>query len=77
MSINNAIKAIEWAVKGIIQEDFPMRACCSNCSHCDFRALCRQEREQFRRKEMPPIINTPVGEKTIAAFDEKDGDTQI
>lgn len=70
-SVNKAIEAIEWAVKGIIQEDFPMRACTSNCHYCDYRALCRQEREEFKLKDKPPVINTPIGEKIIAAFEEK------
>ena len=47
-AVKNAIGAIEWAVKGILQEDFPMRACSSNCKNCDYRALCRQDvRELF------------------------------
>lgn len=70
LSVKNAIGAIEWAVKGILQEDFPMRACSANCTECDYRALCRQEREEFKRKELPPVINTPVGERVIAAFEE-------
>lgn len=73
-AVKNAIGAIEWAVKGILQEDFPMRACSSNCKNCDYRALCRQEREPFKRKELPPVINTPVGERVIAAFEEEDGE---
>ena len=74
ISVKNAIGAIEWAVKGILQEDFPMRACSTNCKNCDYRALCRQEREDFKRKEMPPIINTPVGKQVIPALEEKDGE---
>lgn len=74
IAVKNAIGAIEWAVKGILQEDFPMRACSANCKNCDYRALCRQERETFKRKELPPVINTPVGECVIAAFEEKDGE---
>ena len=74
LSVKHAIGAIEWAVKGILQEDFPMRACSTNCKKCDYRALCRQEREAFERKELPPVINTPVGELVIAAFEEEDGE---
>ena len=73
-AVKNAIGAIEWAVKGILQEDFPMRACSSNCKNCDYRALCRQEREPFKCQELPPVINTPVGERVIAAFEEEDGE---
>lgn len=74
IAVTNAIGAIEWAVKGILHEDFSMRACSTNCKNCDYRALCRQEREKFKRKELPPVINTPVGERVIAAFEEKDGE---
>lgn len=74
-AVKNAIGAIEWAVKGILQEDFPMRACSANCKNCDYRALCRQEKEVFKRTELPPVINTPMGEKVIAAFEEKDGES--
>lgn len=70
LSVKNAISAIEWAVKGILNDDFPMRACLTNCKECDYRAICRQERENFKRKELPPAINTPMGMQIIAAFEE-------
>lgn len=70
LSVKNAISAIEWAVKGILKEDFPMRACPENCKKCDYRAMCRQKREEFKRKELPPVINTPMGAQVIAAFEE-------
>lgn len=72
-SVQNAIKAIEWAVKGIIREDFPMRACMSNCSKCDYKAFCKQKRQEFKDTELPPQINTPTGLKTIAAFEKDAG----
>lgn len=68
-SVNNAIKAIEWAVKGILREDFPMRACATSCGHCDFRAMCKQKKESFNSSEVPPQINTPTGPKSIAAWE--------
>lgn len=70
ISIQNAIKAVEWAVKGILKNDFPMRACEANCGHCDFKALCKQKKQSFKMKDIPPQINTPTGLKTIAALDE-------
>ena len=73
-SVKNAIGTIEWAVKGILKEDFPMRACSANCKKCDYRALCRQEKEPFKRKELPPVISTPIGERVIAAFEKEDGE---
>lgn len=68
-SIENAVKTVEWAVKGILSNDFPMRPCESNCERCDYRAMCKQEKQEFIITEMPPQINTPVGLKMIAALD--------
>ncbi|MFR5556908.1 MAG: Dna2/Cas4 domain-containing protein [Coprococcus sp.] len=66
-SVKNAIGTIEWAVKGILKEDFPMRACSANCKKCDYRALCKAgEREPFKRKELPPrMSSTFVGERGL------------
>jgi DNA helicase-2/ATP-dependent DNA helicase PcrA len=68
-SVNNAIGVIEWAVKGILIGDFPMRACPQNCVSCDFKAMCAQKLQAFKNTETPPQINTPAGLKTIAALD--------
>ena len=68
-SVDAAIHAIEWAVAGILANDFPMRACKKNCSKCDYRAMCAQKTEDFSRKEQPPTIHTPNGNKIIAALD--------
>lgn len=68
-SVDNAIKVIEWAVNGILADDFPMRPCRSKCESCDFKAMCSQKLESFKRDETPPAISTPNGEKKIAAFD--------
>lgn len=73
-AVHNAVKTIEWAVKGILHNDFPMRACEVNCGHCDYKAMCRRERQEFSSKEMPPQISTPAGLKQIAAFDAEGGD---
>lgn len=61
--VNNAIGVIEWAVKGILSGDFPMRACQQNCVSCDFKAMCAQKLQAFKNMESPPQINTPVGQK--------------
>lgn len=68
-SVNNAIGAIEWAVKGILSGDFPMRACQQSCGTCDFKALCSQKLQDFRNTDIPPQIITPSGPKAIAALD--------
>lgn len=72
-AVQCAIGAIEWAVKGILREDFPMRACEANCSKCDFKAMCGQKRQEFKYEQQPPKIHTPTGLKTLAAFENSDG----
>jgi DNA helicase II / ATP-dependent DNA helicase PcrA len=73
-SVNSAIGAIEWAVKGILSNDFPMRPCQANCGKCDFKAMCAQKHQPFSSKQTPPQINTPTGLKTIAALDTGGGE---
>ncbi|SFA75541.1 DNA helicase-2 / ATP-dependent DNA helicase PcrA [Cohnella sp. OV330] len=68
-SVNSAIGVIEWAVKGILDSDFPMRACPQNCGNCDFKVMCAQKFQAFKNTDTPPQINTPSGLKTIAALD--------
>ncbi len=72
-SVDRAIGAIEWAVRGILDGDFPMRACQKSCGNCDFKAMCAQKRQEFRNSVQPPQINTPVGFKSIAAFEGDEG----
>jgi len=72
-SIGNAIGVIEWAVRGILDNDFPMRACEQSCAVCDFKAMCAQKSESFKSESLPPQINTPAGNKTIAAFERNSG----
>lgn len=71
-AVNDAIAAIEWAVKGILSNDFPMRPCESNCKNCDFKSMCARKKQNFERSEMPPPIHTPNGNRMIAAFDLED-----
>ena len=68
-SVDSAVGVIEWAVKGILDGDFPMRACPQTCDNCDFKAMCAQKRQAFKNTGIPPQINTPSGLKTIAALD--------
>lgn len=74
--MDRAIGAIEWAVRGILDGDFPMRACPQSCGVCDFRAMCSQKRQAFKNVTQPPEINTPAGLKKIAAFENEDGGSE-
>lgn len=68
-SISGAIGAVEWAVKGILSNDFPQRPCQANCIKCDFSVFCTKKKQDFKRVELPPQINTPTGLKIVAALD--------
>jgi DNA helicase-2/ATP-dependent DNA helicase PcrA len=68
-SVNNAIGIIEWAVRGILNTDFPMRACKQKCSDCDFEKVCAKKSQTFKNNAIPPQINTPAGLKTVAALE--------
>ena len=76
-SVNSAIGVIEWAVGGILDSDFPMRASKQNCERCDFKAMCAQKRQEFKTTTKPPKINTPAGLKTIAAFENDEGGDSV
>jgi DNA helicase-2/ATP-dependent DNA helicase PcrA len=69
-AIASAIANVEWAVKGIIAQDFPMRPHPEKCGSCDFNAICKMLPEGFSfSSDTPPAIQLPDGKtKTISAF---------
>lgn len=75
-SVSKAIGVIEWAVHGILQGDFPQRACRKSCNNCDFKAMCAQKRESFKDASLPPQINTPCGLKTVAAVNDREDENE-
>lgn len=67
-AISAAMENIEWAVSGIVANDFPMRAESKKCAECDFRQICAQETQPFRSGvAMPSPISTPAGPIFAAA----------
>jgi DNA helicase-2/ATP-dependent DNA helicase PcrA len=67
-SVQAAILNVEWAVQGILEQDFPMRPSPDKCNNCDFRRLCPQQLEPFRAGAgTPPAIVTPAGPRMAAA----------
>lgn len=69
-SVRAAIENVEWAVQGILEQDFPMRPSEAKCRDCDFQRLCPQQLEGFRVDAgLPPPIVTPVGPRMAAAVD--------
>lgn len=70
VSVQAAVDNIEWAVQGILEQDFPMRPSVAKCARCDFRRLCAQLQQPFREGMVPPPpINTPAGPHAAAALD--------
>lgn len=69
-SVLSAIQNVEWAVQGILEQDFPMRPSPEKCKRCDFTRLCAQRMEQFRANAgAPPPIMTPAGPHVAAAVE--------
>lgn len=67
-SVQAAVDNIEWAVQGILDQDFPMRPSERKCRGCDFRRLCPQRLQEFRGgRTPPPAIITPAGPLFAAA----------
>lgn len=68
-SVRAAIQNVEWAVQGILDQDFPMRPSEAKCRDCDFQRLCPQRLEHFRETTgAPPPIVTPMGPQMAAAI---------
>lgn len=69
---DRAVRNVEWAVRRILDGDFPMRPHPVKCGTCDFKALCRQTPEEFLIDEVPPTIRVPgpQGEIMQRSFSE-------
>lgn len=68
-SVNSAIKNVEWAVQGILLQDFPMRPHPKKCVKCDFDRICPKLRQDFDvSMGVPPSIVTPSGPVSVRSF---------
>jgi DNA helicase II / ATP-dependent DNA helicase PcrA len=68
-AVADAVSIIEWAVGGIIADDFPMRPSPTKCSKCDFERICPKTRQDFISASRPPELHLPDGLSTaIPAF---------
>jgi hypothetical protein len=67
-ALEAATAILEWAVKGIMAGDFPMRPHAEKCAHCGFRKVCRGEAESFSNKTAPPALHVPGGELMPPAY---------
>ena len=53
-ALDAALANIEWAVRGILSSDFPMRPHPDKCTKCDFRTICSGTPEDFTELTTPP-----------------------
>lgn len=61
-ALDAAMENIEWAVRGIVANDFPMRPEAKKCKVCDFKQICAQDAQAYRPSAaMPQPISTPSG----------------
>ena len=60
-----AVGNVEWAVRRILEGDFPMRPHPDKCGPCDFRAICRQSPEEFQSDELPPSLRVPGPQREV------------
>ncbi|MBD3617538.1 MAG: ATP-dependent helicase [Gracilimonas sp.] len=67
-ALDRALKNIEWAVKGIIARDYPMRPHPDKCAECDFSRFCTKQIQEFNTVDLPPPIFTPEEEIMIGSF---------
>ncbi|PWV45150.1 DNA helicase-2/ATP-dependent DNA helicase PcrA [Chitinophaga sp. S165] len=61
MALDAAIKNLEWAARGIINEDFPMRPHPQKCETCDFNKICSKTPQNFKTRTQPPPLHIPEG----------------
>jgi DNA helicase-2/ATP-dependent DNA helicase PcrA len=68
-AIASALENVEWAVRGILAGDFPMRPQPEKCEKCDFWTICPRRSEQFARPDEPPPLHLPGDEnEMVRAF---------
>ena len=64
-----ALANVEWAVKGILESDFPMRPHPDKCGKCDFRPICpRTPQNYVRSSDVPPELHLPDRREMARAF---------
>jgi DNA helicase-2/ATP-dependent DNA helicase PcrA len=67
-AVDAAMQNIEWAVTGILRQQFPMRPEATKCERCDFNRLCpKREQPLSVGTPIPPAIHTPAGERPALA----------
>ena len=68
-AVDAALANIEWAVKGILQSDFPMRPHPNKCNGCDFKSICPRTPQSFNvLRSVPPELHLPGRNERVRAF---------
>ena len=68
-ALDSALANIEWAVRGILSSDFPMRPHPDKCEKCDFRMICPRTPEDFTELiTPPPELHLPGQREMARAF---------
>ncbi|MCJ7602873.1 MAG: ATP-dependent helicase [Desulfobulbaceae bacterium] len=68
-AVDAALANIEWAVKGILSSDFPMRPHPEKCEKCDFKTICPGTPQNFRvLTTIPPELHLPGRREMARAF---------
>jgi DNA helicase-2/ATP-dependent DNA helicase PcrA len=68
-AVRAAVENVEWAVRGILAADFPMRPHPEKCAACDFNRLCPRSAQPFLFSAVPPpAIYVPTGRELPRAF---------
>jgi DNA helicase-2/ATP-dependent DNA helicase PcrA len=66
-----AVANVEWAVRGILAGDYPMRPHPQKCMDCDFNRICPQRAQAFTfAVDVPPEIHLPNARRLPKAFSE-------
>jgi len=76
-AIDDAVGNVEWTVRRILDDDFPMRPHAKKCADCDFKALCPMRPENFRSDSPPPPIHIPGDRGAMMARAFSEFDTEI
>jgi len=68
-AVDAALANIEWAVKGILRSDFPMRPHPEKCEKCDFTTICPGTPQSFSvLTTVPPELHLPGRREMARAF---------
>ena len=68
-AVDAALENVEWAVKGILESDFPMRPHPEKCGKCDFESICRRSPQSFDgSSDSPPELHLPGRTEMARAF---------